>query len=503
MTSKQPSFSRRDFLKVASLGAFSLGLPRRVTRLAAGAACPPPPRPTASGGLTPAQQLRLEAASRPFIAPDPSAARQVALEIDFIEGPNEDASTMCGPLAIAILQSAGLLGMWAQRHDFWLLNPRLSLLPVEETFPTDHYEWLIFEEPISTFDFSAQPLLPGDLVYLHAAPGDTFEHILVVTRVDEAGRAFTVSNFFTRDSTIIEERLLYDPQQLGTGQLANWGNRALRNQMGNTGKAGFRIWRVKDGRSLEFPNDLESQRLRADLDALLLSAAGDWYASITEVDGPLLYQFNPYASFHPASTIKVPIGLAFYHWLEAEEINDWTPYLNEHGIGGRSYTQLLQAMLVDSEEEATELLTDFLGKARLDELWLSWGLKATKIDPRRSSATDLGSIFESLLGGSWVSAQARTQLLDLLSTYSPSDETRLGLLRPRLPAGSTIYNKRGSLVDWPRVVADSGLIRLAEGEVYSFSLHGLGKDEAGYELLEATLDQAVAVFGNFLVAKTA
>jgi hypothetical protein len=58
-------------------------------------------------------------------------------------------------------------------------------------------------------------------------------------------------------------------------------------------------------------------------------------------------------------------------------------------------------------------------------------------------------------------------------------------------------------VDWPRVVADSGLIQLAEGNAYSFSLHGLGRNEAGYEQLEATLDQAVALFGNFLVAKTA
>ncbi len=493
-------FSRRDFLKLASLGAFTFGIPPRWLQHTAATACPPPPV-AALGPLTAAQRLSLEVAAHTFIAPELDSARQVALDIDFIEGRNEDASTMCGPLAIAILQSAGLLGRWAKPHDFWLLNPRVSLLPLDDTFPADLYDWLQFEEPISTFDFSAFPLLAGDLVYLHAAPGDTFEHLLVVTRVDEAGRAFTVSNFFIATGTIIEERLLYDPHQAGVGQLANWGNRSLRNQMGNTGKGGFRIWRVKDSTSLVFPSDTASQQLRAVLDGLLLTAAGKWHASIQQIDGPLLYQFNPYAVFHPASTIKVPIALGFYHWLEAQSISDWTSYLDSHGVGGRTYTQLLQAMLVDSEEEATETLTNFLGKAWLDELWLGWGLQKTKIDPRRSSATELSVTFEALFAGAWVSSQARAQILALLSAYTPSDETRLGLLRPRLPAKTIIYNKRGSLVVWPRVVADSGLIELPDGDVYMFSLHGVGKNEASYEELEATLDQAIAAFGDFLISR--
>ena len=504
MMTKQASFSRRDFLKVASLGAFSLGIPPRLVQLTLGSACPPPPRPLVGfNRLTSAQQMRREAAARTFIAPDLASARQVALGIDFIEGLNEDASTVCGPLAIAILQNAGLLGLWARPHDFWLINPRLTLLPLEFTFPPKHYDWLQFDEPIATFDFSARPLLAGDLVYLHAAPGDTFEHMLVVTRVDEAGRAFTVSNFFIATGTIIEERLLFDPDQPGTGQLANWGDRSLRNQMGNTGGDGFRIWRVKDGRSLDFPSDPASQQLRASLDDLLLGAPGEWYASIKQVNGPLLYQFNPYASFHPASTIKVPIALGFFHWLESQAISDWSLYLNEHGVGGRTYTQLLRAMLVDSEEDATNILVSFLGKGWLDELWLAWGLEATKIDPRRSSATELNSVFEALFAGSWISAQARTELLSLLAAYTPNDDARLGLLRPRLPAGATIYNKRGSLVVWPRVVADSGLIQLPDGVVYSFTLHGVGKNEAGYEELEAMLDQAIVYFGDFLTSPSA
>ncbi|MEX2143527.1 MAG: serine hydrolase [Anaerolineales bacterium] len=493
---KSQTFSRRDFLRLASLSAFSLAIPRGQLHPLIGDLCPP--WPVGRSRLSPAQRWRLASASQDFIAPGLVPARQVALDIDFIEGRNEDASTMCGPLAIAILQRAGLLGLWAKPHDFWLLNPRTALQPLEETFPTQLFDWLQFEEPISTFDFKAMPLEAGDLVYLHAAPGDTFEHVLVVTRMDSAGRAYTVSNFFISEGTIIEERLLYDPTQPGIGQLADWGNRRLRNQMGNTGTSGFRIWRVKDGGSLEFPGDAASRQLRSNLDNLLLAAPGDWYASIKQAGGPLLYQFNPYATFHPASTIKVPVALGFYDWLEAQEVTDWPVFLAEHGVKGRSYAQLLEATLVDSEEDATQVLVDFLGRAWLEETWLGWGLEDTKVDPRRSSATELSTIFESMLGGGWVSLDARNHLLGLLAAYTPNDDFRLGLLKPRLPAAAQIYNKRGSLVDWPRVVADSGLIELPSGESYVFTLHGLGKDMASYEELETTLDQAIEYFGDFL-----
>jgi beta-lactamase class A len=420
------------------------------------------------------------------------------LAVDFIEGKNEDASTMCGPLAIAILQSAGLLGEWAQRHDFWLLNPRVNLQPVEDTFPATVYDWFEFKEPVSKFDFAAFPLQAGDLMYLHAGSGGTFEHVLVVSEVDQAGRAFSVTNFFTATSTIIEERMLYDPAQPRVGQFYDWANRSIRNTIGNTGDGGFWIWRVKDGASLEFPGDEASVALRSDLDALLTSAAGFWYGAIAKVNGPLLYQFNPYADFHPASTIKVPVAMAFYDWLEKQNIADWDAFLGERGVQGRTYAQLVRAMLVDSEEDATAVLVDFLGKSKLDALWQSWQLADTHIDPRRASATDILHTLQALHSSAWLTPESSDAILDLMGTHTANDEARLGLLKAHLPAGTRIYNKRGSLVEWPRVVADSGIISLPAGEDYIFTLHGLGKAEAGYEELEARLAEAIRIFGDYL-----
>jgi beta-lactamase class A len=492
------SFSRREFIKLASLSLLSLAaapvrLPLATRRAGA----------LIEEVLSAEQRQQLQAAARNYLAATNAAADQMAVSIDFIEGRNEAASTMCGPLSVGILQTAGLLGPWARRHDFWLLNPRQNLKPIEYTFPESKYRWYQFDTPIAEFDFSQFPLLSGDLVYLHAKPGDTFEHVLVVNRLDELGRPYSITNYFTHDGTVIEERLLDDPADPAAGQFAAWANRDIRNTLGNTGGGGFRIWRAKSGRSLEYPSGKANEALRATLDELFTQAAGTWFATVKKVNGPYLYQFNPYEPFHPASTIKVPIAMAFYHWLEAEGTPDWLTYVEEHGVFGRSYAQLLRAMIVESEEEATELLVAHLGADYLHTTWQNWGLKYTRVDPRRSSATELISAFESLYAGRWLAADSRAHLLELMAAYTTNDEMRLGRLSALLPAGSAFYNKRGSLVEWPTVVGDSAIFQLGPAEkrrAYAVSIHGVGKDAAGYEELEATLEQAVDAVGTFLAA---
>jgi hypothetical protein len=489
------AFSRREFLKLASLSltALAVGKPNFGAEVKRWAKFPQ--------ALSEEQQGRLAAASLRFLAADDAGADEMARNIEFIEGRNEDASTMCGPLAIAILQEAELLGEWARRHDFWLLNPRQNLNPVEYTFPTKKYEWYQFDTPISKFDFVDWPLMAGDLVYLHAGSGDTFEHVLVVNRVDEDGRAFSVTNFFTHDGTIIEERELYDPVQAGTGQFAAWANRDIRNTLGNTGSGGFRVWRVRNARTLELPSGEAETALRTRLDELLLAANGSWFGGIKEASGQLIWEFNPYEPFHPASTIKVPIALAFYRWLEEKHPNDWEGYIAASGIGGRTFAQLLRAMMVESEEDATQALVDFLTPPKLDERWAYWGLKSTHADPRRSSETDILTALDGLYRGWWITPASRAHLLNLMSTYTENDETRLGRLRAALPEGATIYNKRGSLVEWPTVVGDSAIIELS-GSAYIVTLHGIGKGAAGYEELEAVLDEAVDAVGNYLKSAT-
>ena len=503
------TFSRRDFLRLASLTALGLSVKRAWKPIAppnTGQAAKLDSRPIAPiqhDVLSIEQQLRLKEASRHFIALEEEDANRVALEIDFIEGFNEHASTMCGPLSISILQRADLLGAWVEPRDFWLLNPREDLRSASNAFPHDRYEWHHFETPISDFDFSQFPLFAGDLLYLHAGPSDTFEHILAVNRVDKLGRAYSVTNFFTEIGTIIDERMLYDPRNPGKGQFNAWADRKLRGSIGITGSGGFRIWRVRNSETLEFPPDPESQALRENLSKALIYGAGSWYSNLKQIDGPNLFQFNPYETFHPASTIKIAVAMAFYAWLDQRNEADFDTYLSTKGTGGRSYAQLLHGMIVESEEEATQHLVDFLSVGQIEIILRSWGFRQFSISPRRSTATEISQLLEGLQLGRWLTAQSRDHLLSLMATYTESDDTRIGIIKDQLPTNAKIYNKRGSLVPAPRVVADSGIINLpSNGErperAYTFTIHGLGDDGSSYEALEAKLDAAIQLFGDFL-----
>ena len=213
----------------------------------------PQPSPTPRGALSWEQEERLYAASLKFLAEDEDTATYIVQnEIDYLESNGEHPSLVCGPLSAVILRDAGLLPPDTDLHGFWLLDPRQrgAQIVLETYFPRERYAWYRFDTPTTEFDFDAFPLLPGDFLYLYAGPNGTFEHIITVNRVDEAGRAYTVSNLATEAGFVIRELMLYDPGAPGVGQFYDWMNRDLNQWLGMTGDGGFDLWRplppVKD-----------------------------------------------------------------------------------------------------------------------------------------------------------------------------------------------------------------------------------------------------------------
>jgi hypothetical protein len=202
--------------------------------------------PTPRGALTWKQEERLYAASLKFLAENEEDATIIVRDhIDYLESAFEHPSLVCGPLSAVILRDAGLLPPDADLHGFWQLDPRkrTAQIVLETHFPPERYEWYQFETGSHKFDFNAFPLLPGDFVYLYAGINGTFEHIITVTRVDEAGRAYTVSNLATEEGFVIRELMLYDPNEPGVGQFYDWMNRELNGWLGMTGDGGFDLWR--------------------------------------------------------------------------------------------------------------------------------------------------------------------------------------------------------------------------------------------------------------------
>lgn len=220
-------------------------------------ATPLPPTPTATMTARQKAEEKLWQASLDFLAFTAEDADQVARRIDFASGPHESADNACGPLTVAILKAGGYLPDEASEHDMWLLCPReenpechgLETLE-REFFPSDAYEYTRVKESIGTYDWKKNPLQPGDWLYLFVLKGisnyNGFDHMIVVTRVDENGAAYSVTNINYGEGFVITEALLYDPKHPGEGLFYDLTNDRLRKELGMTGTDGFLLIRSKN-----------------------------------------------------------------------------------------------------------------------------------------------------------------------------------------------------------------------------------------------------------------
>ncbi len=255
--------------------------------------------PTAAPTPSMAWQERLRLASLAYQAFYPEDAEQIARSLDFLEGENESAENICGPLAAAILRDAGLLpnqpGPIQDLKSFWQARPITNGRPWN-MFPERDYEVFHYDTPLAEFDFIAWPLQPGDFLYTYAEHSG-FEHMFVVTEVDAEGRAYTVTNqnqSWGNDiwgSMLILRYMLYDPTTPGAGIIYNeWSDRRL----GLTGHAGFDVLRrrgLEAGSTFEYtvrPGDTLPELAVRFGTALDLSAALDLDAALAN-----LVQANP------------------------------------------------------------------------------------------------------------------------------------------------------------------------------------------------------------------
>jgi hypothetical protein len=200
---------------------------------------------TITGPLTQEQQIKLYEASLFFIAPTLKQSKKMSEMIN--QARFSDPSTTCGPLSIAILQKAGLLGKDLVAHDFFLINPDLGKdrAIIESVFSKEKYSDTRRKVRIDQEDWSATPLVPGDFVYLYSGTGGNFEHMLVITRVDIQGRAYSVTNYNTEQGFVINEALLYDPADPNAGLFSQWTEKQFA-KLGSTGYAGYEVWRLKE-----------------------------------------------------------------------------------------------------------------------------------------------------------------------------------------------------------------------------------------------------------------
>ena len=464
------------------------------TKIPTATQTPTPPTATATVTATPppAPFSALEGISLQYLAKSDADATIVAQDLGYLIN-GAHASNMCGPLAAAILREGGVISPYTNLYDFWLLNPRTHQKTLKNTFPKNRFDLTEIRTPILDYDFSENPLKTGDFLYLYAGPNGNFEHMLTVTRVDEEGRPYTVTNLNTDEGYIIDEFMLYDPNDPEKGLIYRWNNRDY-DDLGLTGSGGFDLWRPKT------IWDSGDPALTDSINEVLDNTGGEWHIFIKELDGEILYARNLHKVTHIASTIKVPLALLFMQSIQ-EEAGNLENYLTSHAYEDRSYEQIISAMLVKSEEPATGAIYQITLKNGLNMpvTLENWGIEETDIPYRTTTMYDLSLILEGLYHNEFVSEEKSQYILNLMGEYTENDDGRLGLLKKDFPQAK-IYNKRGTLAKDFLVVGDAAIVEIDE-KVYLIMIVG-NQDDAhsvNNSDLENTLEDIVGVFGDYLL----
>jgi hypothetical protein len=405
--------------------------------------------------LTDQQKQRIHDVSLTYVADSEARAIQVARQMNFVQGDGHP-SNMCGPLSIAILQGAGLLSPYLDLHDFWLISTSDSEA-WQWTFTEDRFTHYQFSQCLCDFDFRAFPLRVGDLLYIRAGLYGSFDHVLVVTRVDAARRAYSTTNFNTPNGFVIQETMLYDPSYPGVGKLYDWTNRA-NYKLGLTGFGGFDLWRLNT--PVAEPT-ADEKALAERVDRVLNHSGGEWHILVQEVGGRALYSRLDNYRIQIGPGIGLPIALLFFKSLELRGIDpaDFPDFLDRRGYG-RSYARLLSAMLENSDEEATQRLLEAISDTHLDmgAALESWGADHTSIADRYSTADDLDGLLQALYTGQAINSEGRHILLELLAAGGADDGSRLGVIRPRLPPGGQLYDRRTTISNDQPVLGDAAIL---------------------------------------------
>ena len=186
-------------------------------------------------------------------------------------------------------------------------------------------------------------------------------------------------------------------------------------------------------------------------------------------------------SIAAASTIKLPILVAFFQDVDAGKINleeklTMTDELKAGGSGGMQYQKTgtqysalytATQMMITSDNTATNMIIERLGgQEQLNQRFTDWGLNVTTIrnplpdlpGTNTTSPEDLAKLLIKIERGELVSLASRDRLLKIMSNIRTNT-----LLPQGLEKGATISHKTG---DIGSVLGDAGIIDMPNGKRY-------------------------------------
>ncbi|MEH2230212.1 MAG: serine hydrolase [Nostoc sp.] len=206
---------------------------------------------------------------------------------------------------------------------------------------------------------------------------------------------------------------------------------------------------------------------------------------LVDLDTGNYVDINASTSFPAASTIKVPILIAFFQDVDAGKIrlDDMLTMQQDMVAGGSGDLQykppgtqyaaleVVTKMITISDNTATNMLIARLGGMdALNQRFRSWGLTTTTIrnqlpdlqGTNTTSPKELGNLMAIVSQGNLVSMPSRDLMLDILRRTQKDT-----LLPSGLGTGARAYHKTG---DIGTMLADTGLIVVPTGKRYIASV---------------------------------
>ncbi len=222
------------------------------------------------------------------------------------------------------------------------------------------------------------------------------------------------------------------------------------------------------------------QHLEQRLAATARENPGDYgFAAYDYTTGEVV-SFNGDKHFPMASTMKIAVAAAYLAEVDAGRRSLYDT------SGGSTALNLMDRMMVRSDNRATDLLIDMLGGPRSIDSWLrSHGLNGLRIDRNiaqllaarrdlwdvRDSSTPVGmlELLRLVDGNRALSPQSRGMLMDMMRRCA----TGANRIRGMMPRDALIENKTGTLNSF---TTDVGFLTLPSGRRVAVAFFARGGD---------------------------
>jgi len=248
-----------------------------------------------------------------------------------------------------------------------------------------------------------------------------------------------------------------------------------------------------------YPADAASspqlQSLEQQLGLILSGKQGDHGVAALDLNSKELVGVAADRPFPMASTVKIAIAANYLAEVDLGRRS------MDDVIGGRRAGDLMDAMIVRSDNHATDLLLMNLGGPRAVQIWLEQrNIQGLRIDRTiaqlLAARRDLYDVRDSSTPRAMVELLARLDSGDLLRPWARQHLLSLmgrcitgkNRIRGMLPAGTMVENKTGTLNG---LTTDVGIITLPDGRrvaVAFFARHGVDRPRTIAETARAVYD---------------